>query len=637
MNIDDLTRFQVPGRPHLHPDGVRVVFEVARLNIEDDRTERSIWIHDGTGARPFTSGLADGSPRWSPTGDRLAFLRGDPTGKGASQVAVIPADGGEAAVLTDLPLGVTALRWSPDGSRLAVVGKTWTHEWADLDDDERARRPRRITGSGYRHDNQGWLHDRRAQVWIVDAQTGVRSRAGERDGNESAPVWSADGTRLAFLAEVDDPRRMTRGVDIVEVALAEGIHTTRHPAGGWLALSYGPDEDLYAVGDERPDSYPGIASLWRLDANGPTDLTGHLDRSIWSFLLPPEMADPVWLDDGRFLIGLEDGGRVGVVAVGNAVEERIGGERFVLGFDAPADGSRIVFVATDPTNPGELFEIVGGEERPLTNLNAGFRDATELVAPHHRTVATAAAVEVDVWSFIPPGTAEVPVLLNIHGGPASQYGFSFFDEFQIYVDAGYGVIAANPRGSSGRGDAWVKAVTGDGWGVVDQHDVLAVLEAELAREPRFDADRIGIMGGSYGGFLTAWITGRDHRFASAVVERALLNWESFSGTSDIARDFAENYLGVSSPEDHAVVRAAGPLATAHLIRTPTLILHSEKDFRCPIEQAEQLFMALLRSGTEVEFIRFPDEGHELSRSGTPRHRAERFEAILEWHARFLKP
>lgn len=639
MQIDDLTTFRTPARPHLHPDGVRVALEVSRPDTDADRASRSIWVHDGAQTRRFTTGDADSMPRWSPAGDRLAFLRSDPAAaKPGSQVAIMPADGGEAAVLTDLPLGVTSLRWSPTGDRLAVVGTTWTEEWADLDDEERARRPRRIVGSGYRHDNRGWLHDRRSQVWIVDAVTGERTRIGTRDADEGSPVWSPDGTRVAFLAHPDDPRRMARGVDIVEVEIESGATTVRHEAGGWAALSYRPDGRLFAVGDERADAYPGLFALWRLDDEGPVDLTGHLDRSIWSFLLPPEMADPVWLDDGRLLIGWEDSGRVGVVAIDEhgAVEHRVTGDRFVVGFDATPDARRVVFVATTPTDPGELFEDDGGAERTLSDLNAEFVASTPLVAPHHRRVETDDGVEVDVWSYLPEGRGKVPVLLNIHGGPATQYGFSFFDEFQIYAGAGYGVVAANPRGSSGRGDAWLKAVTGDGWGAVDTRDVLTVLDAELEREPRFDADRLGIMGGSYGGFLTAWITARDHRFASAIVERALLDWQTFSGTSDIARDFSENYLGVAPPDGHDTLRAASPLTTAHQIRTPTLILHSENDFRCPIEQAEQLFMALLRAGTEVEFLRFPGEGHELSRSGSPKHRVERFEAVLEWHGRFLR-
>ena len=227
------------------------------------------------------------------------------------------------------------------------------------------------------------------------------------------------------------------------------------------------------------------------------------------------------------------------------------------------------------------------------------------------------------------------MLLNIHGGPASEYGFYFFDEFGVYVSAGYAVVASNPRGSEGRGREWLRAVIGDGWGRVDMEDITAVVDQAVRRDSRLDPSRIGIMGGSYGGFLTAWAIARDDRYRSAVVERALIDWESFGGTSDINRDFSGLYLSPATPWDHQALWGAGPLATADQINTPTLIVHSEQDLRCPIGQAEQLFTALLRRGIDVEMVRFPDEGHELTRSGSPRHRVERFEIILAWHDRHL--
>jgi dipeptidyl aminopeptidase/acylaminoacyl peptidase len=181
----------------------------------------------------------------------------------------------------------------------------------------------------------------------------------------------------------------------------------------------------------------------------------------------------------------------------------------------------------------------------------------------------------------------------------------------------------------------VRAVVGDGWGVVDVEDVTNTIEEALRRYPRLDPERIGVMGGSYGGFLTAWLIAKDHRYASAVVERALLSFTSFAGTSDIGATFPKAYAGVDLVEDPDVLWQKSPLAIADQIQTPTLILHSENDFRCPIEQAEQLFMILKRQEVDTEFLRFPGEGHELSRSGKPKHRKERFDAILDWHGRKL--
>ncbi len=635
MRPQDLSRFRTVARPHLHPDGHRVCFDVAQIDLDEDRYLRRVWLWDGE-ARPFTAGPGDSNARWSPGGSRLAFLR--QPGKDPAQLAVMPAEGGEAEIITDFSLGVNGFEWSPGSDRIAVEATTWLSDWAELDDEERARKPRRVEHAVYRFDNQGWRHDRRTQVWLVDPSGGAEpERLTDGEADEIAPVWSPDGTRVALLTVLDDPKRMAPGTDILEVERASGAVTIRHRQGGWSALAYRPDDTLLAVGDVDPMAYPSLSTLWSIEADEPRDRTGHLDRSIWSFLLPPEMARPVWLEDG-YLVGWEDSGRLGVVRMDAAggCEPVIEGDRYVTGFAAAEDGSRIVFTATDPTNPGELYELTAEGERPLTTMNDEFRGSVPMYRPHHLRV-TSDGVDIDVWVVLPDGAESVPVLLNIHGGPASQYGFSFFDEFQVYAGAGFGVVACNPRGSSGRGLKFLRAVVGEGWGEVDVADVAAALEGALAAHPRLDAARVGIMGGSYGGFLTAWMTGRDHGFASAVVERALINWESFAGTSDIAPHFSAWYLGAVPPGGRDVLGAVSPSTYADRITTPTLIIHSEEDFRCPIEQAEQLFMTLLRNGVDVSLLRFPGESHELSRSGKPRHRVERFDAILDWHRRYLGP
>jgi dipeptidyl aminopeptidase/acylaminoacyl peptidase len=458
-------------------------------------------------------------------------------------------------------------------------------------------------------------------------------RVGSGDGDESGAAWSPDGTTIAFLSTLDDPLNMRSGVDVIEVDLTKKTASVVESYTGFAQLTYSPDATLYGVGHSTPD-YPSLTSLWRI-SGGMVDLTGHVDRSIFSFLLPIGMARPDWTEDG-FYVGMADSGTLGLIRFrGDDIEAVLDGSRYVTGYQRGDDGS-IYFVADDATQPGELYvRDPDGTERQLTRFNDAFRAEVTLVEPDHFRAESEPGVDVDTWLFTPQGDGPFPVLVNIHGGPASQYGFNVFDEFQIYAGAGYAVVACNPCGSSGRGTDWLKAVTGDGWGVVDVTDVTASLNAALARDPRLDGERVGIMGGSYGGFLTAWMTARSDRFRSAVVERALLSWESFAGASDIARDFSERYLGAVPPHGHEVLRAASPLTEAYRITTPTLIVHSDKDFRCPIEQAEQLFMTLLRTGVDVEMVRSPDESHELSRSGSPRHRRERFEAILDWHSSHL--
>jgi dipeptidyl aminopeptidase/acylaminoacyl peptidase len=391
-------------------------------------------------------------------------------------------------------------------------------------------------------------------------------------------------------------------------------------------------------------------------------LTRHLDADVL-----PAAASTVGprFVPGGLLTMLEGRGRQGVVRLdlsgldldgptgGDAADgvgsvptpastEVVAGRRVVTGFSASPDGEVVVFTATDPATPGELYRLQDGRERCLTDLTPGFRAEVD-VRPTQRFTFERDGTELDVWAVLPPGfdeaePASVPVLLNIHGGPTAQYADGFFDEFQVEAGAGYLAVGSNPRGSSGRGTDWARAVV-EAWGAEDSVDTLdleAVVDAVCARFPQADPARVGVMGGSYGGYATARLLARTDRYASAIVERGLLQWESFGGTSDIGAYFDRMFLGRSLLDGAEVHAAASPVRTAHRITTPTLVLHSESDWRCPIEQGEQLFAALKRAGTDTEMVRFPDEGHELSRSGAPKHRVERFEVVLDWHDRYLR-
>ena len=634
MQPSDIALIKHVSDPQMHPDGHRIAFVVATIDLEKDRYRSAIWLWNGE-ARQLTYGSNDSSPRWSPDGATLAFVRKGRDRKDPTQLAVMPSDGGEARVITDFELGVSGPAWSPDGGSILVLATQWHGEWAGLDEDERSRRPRRITGFEVRLDDRGWLHDRRTYTYVVDpcGETAPR-RVGCSDESESEPAWAPDGSKVAMVTSRDNPRSLENGSEVVEVELDGDLETVRARRSGYFSVDYDPAGELYGIGDPSPD-YPYVCSLWRLD-EPPTGITGHVDRSINDLLASGALEKPIWLEDG-FLAGIADRGRASVMAFDpdGGVRTLLGGDRYITGLSRAKSG-RMAFTATDPTCPGELYELTpDGEERCLTDFNREIRSSGGLVHPHTFQVESAAGVEVDTWAYVPDGEGPFPVLLNIHGGPASEYGFYFFDEFQVYVSAGYAVVACNPRGSEGRGLDWLRAVTGGGWGRVDVEDITAVVDHALCNEGRLDPDRVGIMGGSYGGFLTAWTIARDQRYRSAVVERALIDWESFGGTSDINRDFAGLYLYPATAGDHEALWKASPMATAGLVTTPTLIIHSESDLRCPIGQGEQFFTALLRNGVDVEMVRFPDEGHELSRSGSPRHRVERFEYILDWHARHL--
>lgn len=639
MKPDQLGDYRVPSDPRIHPDGIRAAFVVTRMNLEDDRYERRIWLWDGEVARPITSGPGDTSPRWSPDGARLAFLRKGPGDEDRSQVAVLPVDGGEAEIVTDFELGVLDLEWSPDGSSIAVIAAEWTEEWKDLEPEERSRAPRRITRLPFRFDNKGWLDDKRTHLWLVYADGGEGDvRLTDGDFFDTALAWHPDGARIAFVSARHEERGMDPGNQVWTVPAGGGEPEAVTGIGSWEAPSYRPDGILHVIGSEDRWSHPTVQPLHRQVDEGWEQVT-KLDRSLVTFAPPLAPMGPQWLDDGSALCTLEDSGSVRIVSIeaDGAVEAVIGGDRSITGISPRPDGSAAVFVASTPTDPGEVYWWQAGEERAITELNSEFRASTDLIEPERFTIDHD-GVSIEGWVYLPPGDGQVPTLVNIHGGPAAQYGYGFFDEFQIYAGAGYGVVATNPRGSSGYGRDHVRAVIGE-WHRDDPPDLvdeLAIPDTAAAAFPRLDLDRLGVMGGSYGGFATVRVLAADQRYRSAVAERGLYSFLSFAGTSDIGTVFDGFYLGVDVEDRMAALWAASPLRHADRITTPTMVLHSEGDWRCPIEQGEQLFAVLKGNGVESEMVRFPaEEGHELSRSGKPRHRVERFEIILDWHGRHL--
>lgn len=650
MKATDLGTLTSVSRPTLSRDATRVVVAVSHPDLDADAQVGQLWSVplDGAGPRRISRGFRDSSPAFSPDGAALAFLR--VAGPGASaQLLVMPASGGEPTQLTDTKLGVQEFAWSPGSGRITYLaavpeqGRHGTVEGIAAG----AEPPRRITDLNYKSNGVGYTADQRLHVFIVDVPTlddePVYPPAPRADGTKpdaaltptSQQLTHGDfehaapkfiGERVAFISARHDARDGTLTNQLW--AVTPGGEPEALSALGTTALAAfdtADDGTVYLVGQELGES--GIdfvaanSALYRLDGSALTVLTDPETVDLTEGELVVAGNTPLLSNRSRgraqLLAWREEGGLLTVVD----------GDVEVTGVAASGGTTVVTFMSADTF--GDVAVVEDGTLRKLTDFSARLREAG-VVVPTELTATGRDGYPVHGWVARPVGEGSHPTLLMIHGGPYSDYAVHVLDEVQVYVDAGYAVVFCNPRGSTGYGQRHGAAIK-DAMGTLDMHDVLDFFDGALDLFADLDGDRIGILGGSYGGYLTAWTIAHDHRFKAAIVERGYLDPSAFVGSSDIGWFFPQGYNGT----DLERVRAQSPQEFAHLVTTPTLVIHSQDDLRCPIGQAETWYATVKLAGTPAELLVFPGENHELSRSGRPRHRVQRFEAILDWFGRYL--
>jgi dipeptidyl aminopeptidase/acylaminoacyl peptidase len=645
MQPEEVYELTSVSEPRISPDATRVAYVVTSIDRDSNEYRGAIWVAPldaSAEPRRFTSGeRRDTTPRWSPDGRWLAFVSNRGDEKTQPQLYVIAAEGGEARKLTDSKEGVEAVTWSPDSTRIAFAMRS--RDEAYEDEDEKDRRPRRFTRVFHKLDTVGFTGDRRKHVFVVGLDGGEPSQLTDGDAEDDQPAWSPDGRRIVFSG-LRGARWDTELVSRLYAVDADGGEPEQLTGdeASYETPAFSPDGTRLAYRFVREDgTYPHHTQIGVMDADGNNGrlLTASLDRQCAPY---PDYREPIW-DGDRIVFTLEDRGNVHLyTALADGSSEPallVGGERVIPDYDL-RDG-RLAYVASSHTTMRELY--LGGDGRRLTDVGHSFTDGRELVEPERFTAVSQDGYAVDAWLVRPAGFDEgkrYPTLLTIHGGPFTQYGTGFFDEVQVYAGAGYVVLFSNPRGGSGYSEEHGRAIrgplggAGPGWGTRDYEDLMAVVDTALETFDFIDSERLGVLGGSYGGYMTSWIVGHTKRFRAAISERAVNNLVSMFGSSDLFWVFERQFGGPMWENVEAYLERS-PSTYAQQIETPLLVLHSEQDLRCSIEQGEHLFTLLRLLGKEVELLRFPAESHELSRSGSPRHRVLRFEAILDWFGRYL--
>jgi dipeptidyl aminopeptidase/acylaminoacyl peptidase len=639
LEIEDIFKLRLAGDPQASPDGSQIVVTVQHIDQESNEYRSALWLYPSSGGegRQLTSGQwADGSPRWSPDGTKLAFIAKRDTK--APQLWIMPVAGGEARRITNLENGAGNISWSPDSQSIAFTSQV------DPPGFDPERDVKVITSAYYKFDGKGFIDGKRTHIFtidtIADGAEPVQLTSG--DFEHDAPQWSPSGKDIAFIASRNPEWDVVRGNDIWTIPASGGEPRCLTPGtGSWGSLAWSPDgTQLALIGNETlVDGYQH-PRLHTISAAGDhlTLLTGDLDRAIADASMsgpngPAASPSLRWTADGGAIVALvSDRGATRVVrfdATSGAATVLTGGNRHVTGFALLQDDGLAISV-TDPTTPAEVRLVTKDGEVPLTAFNDAWLAQVEIIRPAEFWVESNGDA-IQGWLLRPKGSAanggKVPLVLNVHGGPNAQFSNAFFHELQLYAARGFALAYINPHGSAGYGEAFADAISGN-WGTGDAPDFLAAIDHVVALGG-IDETRIGITGGSYGGFITNWMLGTTDRFKAAVTDRSISNMISMYGTDDIALRSLDPELGPPW-ENFERYWDMSPLKYVANITAPLLIVHSENDFRCPMEQAEQLFIALKRLRRTVEFVRFGNESHGLSRNGGPRHRVERLQRTLAW-------
>jgi dipeptidyl aminopeptidase/acylaminoacyl peptidase len=704
----DLWDFVWIGDPQVSADGSRVAFVRVTVNEKKEGYNTSIWVVSLAGGEEphqLTKGDRDSTPRWSPDGKFLLFLRAtEKDGKPEPpQLAMLPMTGGDSFVFTDLPKGVGNPNWSPDGKTIALTSETNAEDLAKQEKKKRKEeeskkagqaspspRPtptaagehkgdsesehesdvRVITRAVYRQDNEGYTDPKHpTHIWLVAAPHAAEEKVKPRQlttgrFDEENAIWSRDGSQLYFTSNrVDEPYYELPRTELYTVAVVSGkvekittidLNTQFGPDSGALSLSPDGKKVAFIASTTRPIQSYAQPDLWVLDLQPnakPRNLTANLDFDAPGFVIgdsaPPRAGGrnkPIWTADGQSLIQVytkEGKGNLALfdVATGTA-KDLTSGNQVVMSFRASPDASKLVYIVSTPTRINDLFVLDHAAEdapsKQVTHINGELFSKLNLTEPEEIWYDSFDGKRIEAWLQKPPNFdphKKYPLILNIHGGPHVAYGYIFMHEFQWMAAKGYVVLYPNPRGSTSYGQEFGNIIQyhypGD-----DYKDLMAGVD-ETIKRGYIDDKKLGVTGGSGGGLLTNWVVGQTNRFAAAVAQRDIASWDDWWYTDDFTL-FQPTWFKGPPFEDLQEYRARSPINYINNVKTPMMLILGEVDYRTPPGAGgEQMFRALKFRKIPTVMVRFPNESHELSRSGQPWHRVERLQHIVGWFDHWL--
>ena len=617
MKPSDLNSFNTLS--NLVGKGTSLVVQSTRMDFETNTYISELWKRSNGQWKSFKSGNNNFSnPKFGEKENIVFYVKTNRTVQDKSTskktLSIIHMQEGRSIdTIFEIEGGISNYSLSKDGKSMYVITSEWSEEFKNIED--KNSEPMYYENLPFRFDTRGIIYNKRANVYKVNIRTKKFNKIIDGDAKNIISIESLVEEDKGLVLSFDQYN--SKGTMLEEkIGALEGSKLKEIYSQGSMGNLFYYEGGLHAVGMRKRFDWPTNTTVLKISKSGKVSFKYHsFDRNIIKAEVNESILYFLYEDSGKTL--LRDGTN-NIDLINSEVTIK----------DFAINNEKKYVIANSFSNPDEVYELNSGQLTKISKANEFFTKKVKTWDCQYKRIDTGKS-EIDTWGIFVG--KDKPTILNIHGGPASQYAFTFFDEFQTYASAGFNVIACNPRGSSGRGHDFLRDVCGNKWGVTDMHDVLTSFK-KMKKIMGITNKNDGIMGGSYGGFMTSWIISHHpSMFKSAIVERALLNWETMVGTSDIGIGFPEMYLLDDMDKNINLYRKKSPITYASNIKTPTLILHSQEDYRCPIEQAEQLFSNLKRRGVKTAMLRFPGESHELSRSGTPNHRKQRFDHVIKWH------